>query len=326
VRSDDPVPAGLPELARKFFESTAALPPWADAAKIRLAQQTFTRLGWSVTVGLYCCALPRAYCAARGAKVLLQTGGMTDHLMRRIFETAQFIFDVLGEGALGEGGRGVRAAQKVRLLHAAIRHLVLQKGWDEAADGKPINQEDEAGTLMTFSWAIVHTWRVMKIDVTAQEVDAWIHAWNVVGALLGIEEALLPKSAADAQALADAIMKSQWESSPAGQALGRALVTAVNKIAPPELAGYFPTLIRYVGGDLCGDLLAIPPGDWTSGIVKAAVELTDVVDNDLHGRLAKILDVVAHARMKGLVSVVREGKQTRFRIPPALLHAWNLED
>jgi len=233
---------------------------------------------------------------------------------------------VMDEGGLGEGGRGVRAAQKVRLLHAAIRHLVLKKGWDEAADGMPINQEDEVGTLMTFSWAIVHTWRVMGIDVTAEEVDAWIHTWNVIGALLGIEEELLPKDAADAQALTDAIMQSQWESAPAGQALARALASAVSQIVPPVFAGYFPTLIRYLSGDLCGDLLALPPADWTSGIVKAAVDLTDVVDNDIQGRFAQILSAVAHAMMKGLVSVVREGKQTRFRIPPALIHKWNLGD
>ena len=326
VRSDDPIPAGLPDLAQKYFASTAALPSWADAAKIRLAQQTFTRLGWTVTTGLYCCALPRAYCAGKGAKVLIQTGGMTDHVMRRVFETAQFVLDVMDEGGLGEGGRGVRAAQKVRLLHAAIRHLILTKGWDEAADGKPINQEDEVGTLMTFSWAIIHTWRVMGIDVTAEEVEAWVHTWNVIGALLGIEEELLPKNAPDAQALTDAIMESQWESAPAGQALGRALVGAVNQIVPPVFADYFPTLIRYLSGDLCGDLLGLPPADWTSGIVKGAVDCTDVVEDDVHGRFAKILSAVAHAMMKGLVSVVREGKQTRFRIPPALIHEWNLED
>ncbi|HEY2513504.1 MAG TPA: oxygenase MpaB family protein, partial [Polyangiaceae bacterium] len=276
VRSDDPIPAGLPDLAQRYFAETAALPPWADPAKIRMAEATFTRIGWTVTVGLYCCALPRAYCAGKGAKVLLQTGGMTEHTMRRVFETAQFVLDVMNEGGLGPEGRGVRAAQKVRLLHASIRHLVSLKGWDEAADGKPINQEDEVGTLMTFSWAIVHTWHVMGIDVSAEEVEAWIHTWNVIGALMGIEDELLPKSAADARALADAVMGSQWESSAAGQALGKALVAAVNQITPHEFAGYFPTLIRYLAGDLCGDLLGLAPADWTSGIIKGAVDLTDV--------------------------------------------------
>jgi hypothetical protein len=148
----------------------------------------------------------------------------------------------------------------------------------------------------------------------------------LIGALMGIEEELLPKSTQDARALADAIMDSQWESAPASHALGKALVGAVNQITPPAIAGYFPTLIRYLSGDLCGDLLALPPADWTSGIVKAAVDLTDVVDNDIQGRFAKILGVVAHEMMKGLVTVVRAGKQTRFRIPPTLIHAWNLED
>jgi hypothetical protein len=203
---------------------------------------------------------------------------------------------------------------------------VLLKGWDVEADGKPINQEDLVGTLMTFSWAVLHTWKRFEIVVSPEEEDAWIHTWNVIGALLGVRDELLPNSPSDAQALTDAIMDSQFESSQAGQALARSLLDAVNKIVPPGLGGYFPTLIRYLSGEMCGDILALPPADWTSSLVRGVVDLTDVADDDIHGRFATIFSAVAHAAMQGLVTVVREGKQTRFRIPPALIHAWNLQD
>ena len=47
-------------------------------------------------------------------------------------------------------GRGIRKIQKVRLLRAAIRHLVTGSGrWDVAADGVPICQVDLVGTRST---------------------------------------------------------------------------------------------------------------------------------------------------------------------------------
>src|SRR5690606_26202783 len=150
-RSDDPIPADLPEAAKHFFEETAELPEWADREKIVLAQKLFVRTGWQVAAGLFCSALPQAYAAAKGAHVLTQTQGMTQHTHQRIFETAQFLFDVLDVGGLDPRGRGIRTTQKIRLLHAAIRQLIWSRSgadaWYAEFYGQPVNQEDLAGTL-----------------------------------------------------------------------------------------------------------------------------------------------------------------------------------
>lgn len=327
VRNDDPVPPGVPPAAHAYFESTAALPTWADQAKIAAGQKLFTRLGWSCVAALFCCSLPCSYCAASGSKVLVQTGGMEQHTMRRVFETAQFVIDVMNEGGLAPGGRGIRSAQKVRLLHAAIRHLTLQKGgWDAAADGVPINQEDEVGTLMTFSYVILFSWGRFGIDVTPEERDAWMHTWNVIGHLLGVREELLPRDEGDGEQLSCAIRASQWRPSPQGRKLMQALDAAIDSVLPPGFEGFAPTMIRFLAGDLCADTLGLPPADWTLRVIGAIDDLAKVADDDLHGRFGAVLHAVAHAMMKGLLVVVREGKQTRFRIPPALIHAWDLGD
>src|SRR5262249_29518861 len=141
------LPHELPDPVRKYFESTASLPDWADATLIRRGQELFTRHGWMMSAGLFCSSLPQAYCAANGARVLPQTQAMTRKVRSRILETAQFLFDVCEEG-----DKGTYAAQRVRMVHALIRYFVISKGeWDEAELGVPINQEDLAGTLMTFS-------------------------------------------------------------------------------------------------------------------------------------------------------------------------------
>ena len=61
--------------------------------------------------------------------MLVQTQAMTRHVRQRIFETAQFLFDVADEGGLGPEGRGVTTIQKVRLMHGGVRHLLLGRAF-----------------------------------------------------------------------------------------------------------------------------------------------------------------------------------------------------
>jgi hypothetical protein len=75
-------------------------------------------------------------------------------------ETGQFLIDVLTVGGLDdEHGKGRRTIQRVRLMHAAVRHLIMARN-DQGAPpvcgdepplwhkdwGTPIGQEDLAGT------------------------------------------------------------------------------------------------------------------------------------------------------------------------------------
>ncbi len=131
VRNDDPVPAGLPQVAADYFERTAKLPDWADPDQLARASLMFRRAGWAAAIALFNAALPQCYAMAKGVRVLAGTRGLVDVPERRILETAQFLFDVTGSDAFAPGGTGIRAAQKVRLLHAAIRHLTLAEAtWD----------------------------------------------------------------------------------------------------------------------------------------------------------------------------------------------------
>jgi len=328
VRSDDPIPPGLPQKAIDYFEATKPLPPWADAKKIALAQQLFTRAGWATATGLFASALPQAYAARNGARVLLGTTGMVMHIERRIFETAQFIFDVLDEGAFGPTGRGVRAAQKVRLLHATIRHLTLrQGGWDPKAWGVPINQEDLAGTLMTFSCVILDAFDTLRVPYTKEEGEAFLHVWVIVGHFLGVAPQLLPRDVADGEALMERIRATQWVKSPEGEQLAKALVAMMQKYLPGRgLDGLPVSMMRELAGDHCADLLGLPQAGWTRRIVHAAAEIDGWLGRgDDHSIVGRLLAEASHKLMEGIVLAFREGKQTKFRIPSSLIHAWSLD-
>jgi len=328
TRSDDPIPPGLPQKALDYFENTSALPAWADKEQIAVAQRMFTRDGWATAAALFTSSLPQAYAARNGARVLLGTTGMIMHVERRIFETAQFIFDVLDEGAFGPAGRGLRAAQKVRLLHGTIRHLTLrQAGWD-LTWGLPINQEDLAGTLMTFSCVVLDALKKLRVGFSAEEGEAFLHAWKVTGHFMGVDARLLPRDVADGEALMEQIRATQWQASPEGAQLAAALTKMMSSFLPGRAFDGLPVaMMRELAGDHCADLLSLPSAGWTRRIVHAAEEIDGWLGHgDDHSLVGKLLADASHKLMEGLVGAFRAGKQTKFRIPSALVHAWSLRD
>lgn len=323
ARNDDPIPAALPEVARAYFEETAALPASYDADTAAVAQQLFAHHGVQITFGLFCSSLPQAYCAANGALVLTETHAMTHRVRERIMETAQFLFDVLDAGGLDPHGRGVRTAQRVRLLHAAVRRLLLERhapAWPKALAGMPVNQEDLAGTLMTFSVVTFEAMRRLGVEASDAEGDAWIRHWGVVGHLLGIEPELVPHSLADALDLMEAIRQRQWRTSPQGRALGHALLEMMQTFfTRGRLDGLAPTLVRFLAGDRCADLLGLPPADWTRTLVSIGASTAATLDRDARdGLLERGFGLAARAAMRAIVELEREGKDAPFRLPASL--------
>jgi len=57
--------------------------------------------------------------------VLFETGELYQRPNRRVFETLQMVVDVMSPGGLAAEGRGSLTALKVRLMHAAVRKLLL---------------------------------------------------------------------------------------------------------------------------------------------------------------------------------------------------------
>lgn len=321
-RTDQPVPPELPDEAEAYFNNVA-LPTWADPKQMELAQQLFTRTGWQVAMGLFCSSLPQSYAAARGAHVITQTQGLTKHTKQRIFETAQFLFDVMDEGALSPKGRGIRTIQKVRLMHATVRFMLLQRQdpkWDTARLGPPINQEDLAGTLMTFSVITLDALRILGVPYSVEEAEAWLHTWKVIGTLLGIDAELLPRDLLDGQELMEAIRERQWAESPDGKELIKPLVGMMEAYFPgTPLDGIPNALIRTLAGDVCADLLGLPPADWTRHIINAATTVDDWLPRlDDKDPAARLFAWATHAFMEGVVLAEREGKDAKFRIPVSL--------
>ena len=257
----------LPEDIRSYMKAASMLPPWRDEAMVNEAEQFFLLYGLASSTLLACASLPQCYVMKFGTEVLAYTKFLQVEPTRRIRETAQMVMDVMVPGGLKPGGRGVRATMKVRVMHAIVRHMIMNdpRAVANPADpalkarfGLPINQEDLVYTLMTFSYVVVEGFRTMGYQMTDRQREGYIHCWNIVGCLMGIREELLPATFADAKQLFEAIQRRQHGQSEAGQKLTAALLKSVEDALPGEHHDpLVAALARKLVGDSTADALGI---------------------------------------------------------------------
>ena len=326
VDNDGIVPDEMPQEVKDYLAETAVLPEWADPELILRGEDFFDRHWPLVVTFLFCAALPNAYAAHRGAQVLFLTTRLTERVERRIFETAQFVLDVMSPGGLGPNGHGIRSAQKVRLMHAAIRQHILKeerwrKHWNLDDWGCPINQEDMAGTLMTFSVQILDGFRRFRIPISKEEQEAYLHSWRVIGYVMGVEPDLMPETVDDAFDMAHAILNHQKGPSDAGRALAAALVGFMEKKIPFRILRGLPVSLirRSIDGDIA-DMLDIPKAGWTRVLVSIGdlfVRFLALIRPD--GRHINLfLDRLSAHMIQGMIDLDRGGKRTTFKIPEKL--------
>jgi hypothetical protein len=262
TRNNDIENAPLPPRVKAYFKEHSKLPDWADPKLLLTGQDVYRRYGLEVAMLLLYLSLPAAYSCANGAKVLVKTGRLTerqhgklDRLNYRLLETSQFVINVMQPGAFQGNADGIVTTLKIRLIHAAIRHFIREKGdWNTDEWGEPINQEDMAGTLMSFSSLILHGLENMGAELSPEEQEGYFHCWRVTGHLMGLDPRLIPKDYADGLKMGFQIIGHQSKKSPEGQLLVSSLVDYVNDILPfPIFKGLLPVvLINYFIGENIG--------------------------------------------------------------------------
>ena len=327
VENDGLPPDALPANVAAYLAATAGLPDWADPAKIAAGEGVFWRYGPAIIAALTCYALPFCYAGRKGVQVLALTARLTSNPERRVIETAQMVVDVMRPGGLGAVGSGIRTAQKVRLMHAAVRLLIAQyPGWKPEFD-LPINQEDMAGTLLSFSSITLDGLQRLGYGLSTDEMEGYLHAWKVVGHILGIRPEMLPIDSADAGALAERIATRQFAACEEGQYMTRALVEMLQHVVPGDLFDAVPeVLMRYFLGDRTADLLAVAP-EHAAEILLGPLQLLVHTESTLmhsSNELARLHERFGRALIEGIVLVGRGGKRIPFTVPTELLQAWGV--
>ncbi|MFG2917133.1 oxygenase MpaB family protein [Kitasatospora sp. NPDC048298] len=320
-RNSDAVPEGLPPKLQRYFEETAELPAWADREQMARGHELLGRYQPLIASILLCGSLPLCYTCGNGAEVLARSQRLTSGVYRRLAETSQFVVDVLDEDGLGPTGHGLRSAQKIRLLHATMRYHVSQLGdWDAAALGVPVNQEDLAGTLMSFSVLIPQGLAKLGVELLPEDRDAYFHIWRVVGHVLGVHEQLDPVKFGDGAALKDTVIRRQQRPSEAGTALTKGVLDFIKEVLPVP-PGTGPTLIRHLIGDASADVVKVPPASSLTRLGLAAATLPSFgygKAGDTLPPAAKLASQLGLLAFKEGLLLTNKGRRREWQVPTGL--------
>ncbi len=283
----------IAQALRTYLQSGSQLPAWADAAKVARAETLFMEQGPLSCTLLFCASLPQCYVLPQLAEVLHIAGNLEAHTEHRIRQTAAMIFPVMMRGGLMDAqGNGVAQVLKVRLVHATIRHFILHgnpsaasvaiapnpvnppaaqalsmpaalmaHGWSPATRGMPCSQFELAYTLLTFGYVFLQGMRTLGLRLPQQDEEAYLHLWNVMGHVLGLDEALMAHTMDEASALFAQMqtlgcsMAVQPDPRPA---LGHALVSAMARtIRLPVVRSIPVPMTRWLMGQTAAQAIGL---------------------------------------------------------------------
>lgn len=269
-----------------FFADVDAAPYWLDNDQLVRAARTLSRCGLhSAVLVMPGLSLYGGYLASRADKVLVATGDLDRMAPRRLAETATWTMDVISPGGLERHGTGLTGVVRVRLMHALVRAgMHRRRDWDYTNWDHPVNQVQLAGTLILFSLFNLLGAQVLGLRFSRKEKAAVFHLWRYVGHLMGVHDALLPITEADAWRLMWLEAASEFRPDEDSARLAEAMLAAMpDYVLPPRwrssrvarwaVVNYVGSFSRLVLGKWNADHLGAP----NNRLFQAAVLATSAV-------------------------------------------------
>ena len=327
VGNAQPVPGALPDDVEAWLRDSAVLPPGTDLDRLDRAAALFREHGLQMSFILSTASLVWCYAAVKGVRALTFSYRLAHNPYRRAAETSQFVLDVLAPGGLAPGGRGIRSAQKVRLMHAAIRHLIRRTGqWPEAELGAPICQEDQLLALLTFSSDVVAGLDVLGVPLSMDDAEDYLYGWRVIGGLLGIRPDLIPGSMPEAVQLKALIARRQYGPSEDGVRLTQALFELHDRLLPGDaFDGLVPALVRQMVGRRVADAVQVPRTRWDRVVRHYHLlgRYLEFIDRRT-GTLGDLVDELAYRMLTRISISATDYERAGFDIPTELAEAWQV--
>ncbi|WP_344686288.1 oxygenase MpaB family protein [Saccharopolyspora taberi] len=314
------LPPDLPANLREFVRTACRTPEWADRERLARVREFFADDGIHVGTVLALGSMATAYAVPLGAKVM----GVAHRLRypeRRTAASAQLAFDLMRPEPFAPGSRFAVGAVKVRLIHAAVRHHLRATGnWDEIRHGAPASQEQLLISWMAMSVQVLDFLDRLRIRVTAQEAQDYLHIWRVAGAFLGIGEEAMPRTVGEARQLFATALARSAGPSPEGVELTRHLLDLHAGALPGRaFHGVVPALLRRMVGKEVADWLAVPRSPLWQGALRCYAGLVGAVrriedrplGRGLNNRLARLRRALE-------LRILTRGRGVPLELPPEL--------
>lgn len=270
VNNNDPIPAAFPDDLKAWLGRTNKLPAWADMGKLRRAADlnrrfdTYLFMVYGIGAGIMSTVIPRE------AKSVYWSFGGAD-MKDRAAKTFTFGYDMAQLTACEPRGQFIVTANKTRMVHAAVRHLLPQSPhWQAVADESiPISQADILVTfhsLGTFAHKKFTEW---KVRWSAADKEAFLHHWQVAISLLGVEDQYIPKTWAECYAQSEQVLTPILAPTYEGKELAEVLLGLTAEIDHGLTRGFLNEFVRYMLGDEIGNWLNLRRDVVSRGIIRA---------------------------------------------------------
>jgi len=248
-----------PAMIQNFYSNTCSNPLWINFKLLKQGSDFFNSNAQNIMSILGYYSLPYCYAAADGAQVLFLSEKIRKNTTQRLIDTANFLLEVMKENAFKENGNGLRCCQNIRLRHALVRYKILKSNQWNDDWGKPINQEDMAGTNGAFSFITLRGLDKLGVFYSKEEAEAFMHLWKVIGYFMGVDENLLTDNLKEAFQLDKLIAQRNFKKSEAGIELTKSLIQSFiqntpNKIFHPLIHSF----LRFLLGEKVADILEVP--------------------------------------------------------------------
>ena len=145
------------------------------------------------------------------------------------------------------------------MLHARVRHQILESGaWDRTT-GLPLNQSHLAMGTIIFSLVVLDGMRRLGGRVSQRETESVLLVWRYIGYLFGISSEMLYTSEAEARHLMEVAYSLEFDPDEDSKRLCRALIDAAPdymRIKSDFTARMFVRILYALSRKLLGDSLA----------------------------------------------------------------------
>ncbi|MDW4573137.1 oxygenase MpaB family protein [Microbacterium sp. M3] len=259
VNNWQPVPAGLPPEISGWLNGHMQLPAWADRTKLRRAadfnrrKDTYLFMIYGVGGGIMSTVIPRE------ARSVYHSKGGAD-MQDRAAKTFSFGYDLSDLNAFENTGEFIVTANRTRMVHAAVRHLLPQSPhWQASGHDEeiPISNHDILVTFHstgTFAHKKLKEW---KVPMSRADEDAFLHSWQVALHFLGVRDEYIPATWDAAHAQAAQILTPILAPTTEGKYLAEVLLGLVAQVDLGVTRGFLNEFVRYQLGNDVGDWLGL---------------------------------------------------------------------
>lgn len=260
-------------------------------------------------------SLLKQYAAFNATQVLVKTKLIDKHPHRRIIATMKFVLDVMDSNSFEPEGRGIKAVQKLRLVHAIVRDrldgvsklIMIKKhnipnDWDEDKFGSPINQQDMLFAVHTFSIEVIKGLEAAGEKLSEADIKNYYYAWHIIGRLLGVWPALNPTDYHIGVQVQERIYAKEFiKENPNGPELAAPLIKFLDTLVPKSNPKRILSMVKLFNDKKDYDK-----------VFKDILQLDLSNASDLYIYLYKIQDFIKHVWIKIRISFKVGDKRTHY--------------